>query len=40
MDAALRGAGLAVEVRGDEWLLVVFDHTADTPPPAREGAEY
>ncbi|MFF3728115.1 hypothetical protein ACFYYM_37780 [Streptomyces erythrochromogenes] len=29
MAAALRTADLNVEVRGDEWLLVVFDHTVD-----------
>ncbi|MFJ3205774.1 hypothetical protein [Streptomyces sp. NPDC086989] len=28
MAAALRAAGLTGETRGDEWLLVVFDHVA------------
>ncbi|MGW9374067.1 hypothetical protein ACWGVR_29135 [Streptomyces xanthophaeus] len=30
MAAALRAAGLTVESRGDEWLLVVFDRAAST----------
>lgn len=29
MAAALRAAGLTVEARGDEWLLVVFDRAAE-----------
>ncbi|MFJ9597883.1 hypothetical protein ACIRS3_34705 [Streptomyces virginiae] len=31
MAAALRAAGLTVEARGDEWLLVVFERPADAP---------
>ncbi|MFE5521517.1 hypothetical protein ACFQ9Q_27925 [Streptomyces virginiae] len=29
MAAALRAAGLTVETRGDEWLLVAFERAAD-----------
>ncbi|MFD8894732.1 hypothetical protein [Streptomyces sp. NPDC059566] len=37
MAAALRAAGLTVETRGDEWLLVLFDHPAAFPPPEVAG---
>ncbi|WP_326594303.1 hypothetical protein [Streptomyces sp. NBC_01294] len=37
MAAALRTAGLTVETRGDEWLLVLFDNTADASPPQVAG---
>ncbi|WP_445270288.1 hypothetical protein [Streptomyces sp. DSM 41634] len=38
MAAALRAAGLTVETRGDEWLLVLFDHPAGPPTPEGGGA--
>ncbi|WP_420078795.1 hypothetical protein ACN6AT_06020 [Streptomyces sp. JL4002] len=36
MAAALRAAGLVVETRGDDWILVL-DHAADDAPPQTAG---
>ncbi|MGW6861407.1 hypothetical protein [Streptomyces xanthophaeus] len=38
MAAALRGSGLAVETRGDDWLLVLGDVSGEAPTATEQNA--